>query len=629
VSRNELPFGTWPSAITPAMLTAGAVKLLDVWTDTERDDPVDRSIVTVWHEGRPAEGGRQPLVTLDPDGVRRDVLAAPFSARSAVHEYGGGAAWVEDGIAWFVNWDDQRIWRVPVDGSSGPVPLTPEPDTPRGIRYADLRRSPDGAWLVAVRERHSASDPHEVVNDVVVLRAHEPSEPLVAAAGPDFVMSPRFTAADEIRFIAWNHPDMPWNDTSLVQSAFDPDTGTTGEAVVLAGGASFMQPVGDVVISDRSGWWNLWRITADGETPCWPSASEIGGPAWNFGFRDHDVTHDGRHVWSSDGGLVVDGVVHDVGAAAIEQLSITGSTVTAIVRSADRPAAIVRYDLDDPSHAEIVVAPDPVPIDAADVSLPERVEFPTAGGAVAHGWFYPPASATVKAPAGELPPLVTMIHGGPTSCARPWFSLATQFWTNRGFAVVDVDHRGSSGYGTEYRSLLDGNWGVVDVEDCTAAASWLADVGRVDRQRMVIRGGSAGGFTVLACLAFGDVFAAGACSYGIADLSVLAAGTHKFEARYTDRLIGPWPEARAVYEARSPIHHLDRFDRPLIVFQGLDDRVVPPNQSEMIVAALRARGVECEYHAYEGEGHGFRRAETIEHQLTSELAFYQRVLGLG
>jgi dipeptidyl aminopeptidase/acylaminoacyl peptidase len=222
-----------------------------------------------------------------------------------------------------------------------------------------------------------------------------------------------------------------------------------------------------------------------------------------------------------------------------------------------------------------------------------------------------------------------MIHGGPTTAARPWFSLAYQFWTSRGFAIVDVDYRGSTGYGTAYRNLLDGEWGVADVEDCIAAATHLADAGLVDRERMVIRGGSAGGFTVLSALVQGDVFAAGASFFGIADLTILAADTHKFEARYLDRLVGPWPDARELYDERSPINHLDRFDTPLIVFQGLDDRVVPPNQSEMVVAALRAKGIECEYHAYEGEGHGFRRADTIVAQMNSELDFYRRVFALA
>lgn len=624
MSRNVVPFGAWPSPVEASMLTAGVVRLIDVWVDDSGDGATGR---TVWHEGRPSEQGRQPLVVVESDGTRRDLIDAPFSARSGVHEYGGGAAWVDGGVAWFVNWDDQRVWRVPVDGSSAPVAITPEPESPRTVRYADLRPSPDGAWLVAVRERHSVDDPHDVANEVVLLRAHEPSEPTVVYAGSDFVMSPRFVAADRIRFVAWEHPNMPWNDTALLECTFDAPTGACGESVTLASGASFMQPVGDTVISDRSGWWNLWRVDG-GETHLWPSESEIGGPAWVFGLRDHGLLPDGRHVWADAGHLVVDGVAHDTGAAALEQLAIGDDTVTAIVRATDHPAEIVRFSVDDPARREVVVGHPPVELDPADVSRPERIEFPTAGGATALGWFYPPANSTCVGPDGDRPPLVTMIHGGPTSAARPWFALATQFWTTRGFAVVDVDHRGSTGNGTAFRNLLDGAWGVVDVEDCMAAASWLAAEGRVDGDRMVIRGGSAGGFTVLASLAFGDVFAAGACSYGIADLSVLAADTHKFESRYTDRLIGPWPETRDVYEARSPIHHLDRFDTPLIVFQGLDDKVVPPNQSEMIVEALRAKGVECEYHAYEGEGHGFRQAATIEHQLTHELAFYRRVLGV-
>lgn len=619
---NVAPYGTWPSAITPAMLTSGTVKLLDVWDD---------GAMVCWHEARPAEAGRHVLVTRGPDGARRDVIAAPFNARSAVHEYGGGAAWVEGGVAWFVNWDDQRIWRAPLDGTSEPLALTPEPAVPRSIRYADLRRSPDGEWLVAVREQHRPSSdgsPDAVTNDIVVIRADEPSEPRPVFAGTDFVMSPRFVDGREIRIITWNHPEMPWTDTALVRCSFDPTTGAVGPPEVLASGASLMQPVGDTVLSDRSGWWNPWRVDADGETPIWSADQEVGGPAWIFGLRDHAITDDGRHVWSSSGRLVIDGDVHDVGAASVEQLSVTRTTLTAIVRSTTHGARVVRFDLDDPSVSEIVVDHAPLPVGPDGTSVPERIEYPTAEGATAFGWFYAPRNATYVGPTDTRPPLVTMIHGGPTAAARPWFALETQFWTSRGFAVVDVDHRGSTGYGTEYRNLLDGNWGVVDVEDCIAAARWLADEGLVHRERLVIRGGSAGGFTVLACLSSSDVFAAGACSYGIADLSVLAADTHKFESQYTDRLIGPWPAARAVYEARSPIHHLDRFDRPLIVFHGLDDRVVPPNQSEMIVAALRERGVECEYHAYEGEGHGFRRAETIEHQLTSELAFYRRVLDL-
>jgi dipeptidyl aminopeptidase/acylaminoacyl peptidase len=558
----------------------------------------------------------------------RDVIEAPFNARSAVHEYGGGAAWVEQGVAWFVNWDDQRIWRVPLDGTEQPVPLTPEPRVARSVRYADLRLSPCGRWLVAVRERHSATDPHQVDNDVVVLASDAPSEPISVLSGTDFVMSPRFVAPDRLRAVTWNHPNMPWNDTALVELAFDPASGQGGAACTLASGASFMQPVDDVVISDRDGYWNLWRVDADGELQLSTGTAEVGGPAWVFGLRDHDVLPDGRRVWRTEGRLHVGGRAVDTGAADLEQLVAATHSVTCIARSQVRPATIVRYDADDPTRSVVVVDHPPVPIPARLVSRPRRIEFPTGVGQHAFGWFYEPLGDGVTGPVGSAPPLIVTIHGGPTSAARPWFSLATQFWTTRGFAIVDVDHRGSTGYGTAYRDLLDGSWGIVDVEDCIAAARHLAEAGLVDPSRMVITGGSAGGFTVLAALASSDVFAAGACSYGIADLSVLAADTHKFEARYCDRLIGPWPEARDVYADRSPINHLDRFDTPLIVFQGLDDKVVPPNQSEMIVAALRDRGVECEYHTFAGEGHGFRKAATIVATVTAELEFYRRVLAL-
>jgi dipeptidyl aminopeptidase/acylaminoacyl peptidase len=566
------------------------------------------------------------LVVADPEA--RDLIDAPFSARSAVHEYGGGAAWVERGVAWFVNWDDQRVWRVPVDGSAPPVALTPEPGHTHGTRFADLRLSPDGRWLIAVRERHSPTDHDDVVNDVVILSADRPSDPIAAYGGTDFVMSPRFVGPDRVRVIAWNHPNMPWNDTMLVEFDFDTGSGNCGGAHTLAAGASMMQPVGDTVISDRDGYWNLWRVDRDGETQLTFGVDEVGGPPWVFGLRDHGELSDGRRVWRTGGVLHVGDVTSDTGATDLEQMSVADGSVTCIVRSPDRPATIVRFDTEDPTRSEVIVDHPAVPIPPGLISRPRRIEFETTGGGHAYGWFYEPTNNTVVAPSDSAPPLIVTIHGGPTSAARPWFSLGTQYWTSRGFAVVDVDHRGSTGYGTAYRDLLDGNWGVYDVEDCIAAAAYLADAGLVDRYRMVISGGSAGGFTVLGALTHGSVFAAGSCSYGIADLSVLAEDTHKFEARYCDRLIGPWPDAREVYEQRSPINHLARFDTPLAVFQGLDDKVVPPNQSELIVEALRNRGVECEYHAYEGEGHGFRKSETIVSQIEAELAFYRRVLGL-
>ncbi len=635
---DEIPYGCWPSPITPEMLTQGAVGLVDVWVS-----PWGGAPATVWLESRPSEAGRLQLVAIGPDGERRDLLPMGFSARSAVHEYGGGAAWVEHGTAWFVNWSDQRLYRLEAGGA--PVALTPEPAVPRALRYADIRRSPDGGWIVCVRESHrevSPSDPATgsaadaaVVNEIVALRADEPSEPVVLFSGSDFVAAPRFADGGRLRWIAWDHPDMPWNDTVLHEAPFDVSSGRIGPPSRLADGASMMQPVGDHVISDRSDFWNVWRIGGDDAAAAEPRhvcpvVAEMSGPAWVFGERDYVVAGDGRVAFAVGSTVHVGPAAVATAAAGFDHWVLDGSEVTAIARFVDRDAEIVRFDLADPAGWTVVVPGRVLPLGSDDLSRPEAIEYPTAGGeAVAYGWFYPPANASVRGPHAERPPLVVMIHGGPTSESVPFFALAKQFWTSRGFAVVDVNHRGSTGFGRQFRDLLDGAWGIVDVEDCCAAARYLAALGLVDPTRMVIRGGSAGGFTVLAAMAFADVFAAGASSYGIADLAVLAADTHKFEARYCDRLIGPWPAVRDVYEARSPIHHLDAFDRPLIVFQGLDDMVVPPNQSEMIVAALRAKGVECEYHTYAGEGHGFRKAETIVDSLTAELDFYRRVLRLG
>jgi dipeptidyl aminopeptidase/acylaminoacyl peptidase len=617
MSTNEMAYGRWPSPVTPEMLTEGATGLVDVWTGTW-----DGSPATIWLESRPSEAGRLQLVALTADGVRRDLLPDGFSARSGVHEYGGGAAWVEDDVVWFVNWTDQRLYRL--TAGAPPLALTPEPAVPRSVRFADMRPSPDGQWLVAVRETHG----DETNNELVALRADQPSEPIVLFGASDFVANPRFADADRLRWIVWDHPNMPWNETALYEAHFDSASGTIGEPVPLGSGQSFMQPVGELVISDRSNWWNVWRISGAQATAVFPADAEMSGPMWALGERDHVLADDGRVAWAVGGTIVVDGAGTPTGAAAFDHWTVSGSTVTAIARFVDHDAEIVQFDLDDPAALRTVVAGRTLPLTTGDISVAQPIEFPSEAGTPAYGYYYPPANAGVHAPEGQLPPLVVMIHGGPTSDAVPFFSLAKQFWTSRGFGVVDVNHRGSTGFGTEFRNLLDGQWGIVDVEDCCAAARWLAANGSVDPARMVIRGGSAGGFTVLAALATADVFAAGASSYGIADLAALASDTHKFEARYLDRLIGPWPEAAEIYAARSPINHLDGFDRPLIVFQGLDDMVVPPSQSEMIVAALGAKGVECEYHAFAGEGHGFRQATTIVAAITAELAFYQRVLDL-
>jgi dipeptidyl aminopeptidase/acylaminoacyl peptidase len=388
---------------------------------------------------------------------------------------------------------------------------------------------------------------------------------------------------------------------------------------------------------DRTGFWSLYRWTpADGVEPMVDLGKDIGFPGWVFGQRCFAFLDDGRLVFSySDGGLErlavrePDGAgvrTVDVPHTMIDQLCARGDRAVAIVASPTAEVHVAEVSVDT-GAVEVVVAPRDLGLDPAWFSVPEPVEFPTAGGVTAHALLYPPTNPDATAPDGERPPLLVMIHGGPTAAARPMLQLSRQYWTSRGFAVVDVNYRGSTGYGRAYRDLLRGEWGVADVEDCAAVCTFLVERGLADPDRLCIRGGSAGGFTTLAALTFHDVFAAGASHYGVADLGVLAEETHKFESRYLDGLVGPWPEARATYEARSPIFHTDQIDRPLAVFQGLDDPIVPPNQAEMIVDALRRKGVPVAYLPFEGEQHGFRQSQNIRASLDGELSFYAQVLG--
>lgn len=621
------PFGRWPTPITSELVvrsarlpTALAVDGEDLW----------------WSEGRPEEAGRVVVLRRRPDGEVTEVLGPPWNARTAVHEYGGGAWWVRDGVLWFSDWATQRLHRVEPGGE--PVALTPEPGVARGLRYADGCVSPDGRTLLCVREEHHA-DGREATNTLVRLAAHEPSVPQVVVEGPDFVADPRWRPdGGAICWLEWDHPDMPWDATRLV---VDED----GRRTVVAGWdqrESICQPTwaadGSLWFSgDRSGFWSLYRWTSEGGTEAMVElGKDVGFPQWVFGdtcfalldggevalvYREGGTDHLAR--WAP-GQAVVD---LDVPHTMVDGLRAASGSVAYIGASPVSEPHVVRVPLT-PAGAgpvEVVVPPRDLGLDPAWFSVPEPVVFPTADGVEAHALLYRPTNPEVTGPAGDRPPLLVMIHGGPTSAARPMLQLGKQFWTSRGFAVVDVNYRGSTGYGRAFRDLLRGQWGVADVADCAAVARFLAERGDVDPARLYIRGGSAGGFTTLAALAFEDVFAAGASHYGVADLGALAADTHKFESRYLDGLVGPWPEVRAIYEARSPIFHTDRLDRPLAVFQGLDDAVVPPNQAEMIVEALRARGVPVVYLAFEGEGHGFRQAANIRAALDAELDFYTSV----
>jgi dipeptidyl aminopeptidase/acylaminoacyl peptidase len=641
---HQLPFGSWPTPITSELVVRSA--RLPNGLQLDGDD-------IWWSEGRPEEAGRMAVLRRGPDGAVTEVVTAPWSARSSVHEYGGGAWWAHDGVLWFVDWASQRLHRVQVGGEVGgePVALTPEPAVPRGLRYADGSLSPDGTTLLCVREEHhprGSGVTREATNTIVRLDAHQPSTPVVVVEGPDFVADPRWRPdGGAFCWLEWDHPDMPWDATRLV---VDED----GTRTIVAGGdrrESICQPTwapdGSLWFStDRTGFWSLHRWThATGVEPMVDLGKDIGFPQWVFGQRCFAFLDDGRvaftysdagvdrlAVWEPAGGRGAGRVIHlDVPHALIEELQASDSSVAYIAASPSSEPHVVRLPLhgDQAGEPEVLVAPRDLGLDPAWFSAPEAIEFPTIDGVTAHALYYPPTNPEAVPPTGERPPLIVMIHGGPTAAARPMLQVSKQYWTSRGLAVVDVNYRGSTGYGRAYRDLLRGQWGVADVADCAAVCRFLVERGDVDPDRLCIRGGSAGGFTTLAALAFEDVFAAGASHYGVADLGVLAQETHKFESRYLDGLVGPWPEARAIYEERSPIFHTDRIDRPLAVFQGLDDPIVPPNQAEMIVEAVRAKGVPVAYVAFPGEQHGFRQSQNIRAALDGELSFYAQVLGFA
>jgi dipeptidyl aminopeptidase/acylaminoacyl peptidase len=653
------PHGSWPTPITSELVVRAAASPGGIALDGD---------TVTWSEQRPGEGGRTQLVRRAGDGPPVDLLPEGFNARTAVHEYGGGAWWVAGGAVWFANWSDQRLHRLEPDGATAPVAETPEPAVPRGDRWADGAPDVTGRWMLVVREHHpTGGGPAEVVNEVVVLDATGEVAPRALVTGPDFVSDPRCSPdGRRLCWLQWSHPDMPWDGAELCVADLRPTE--IGPALahpeVVAGrpdaapgghgdGEMVFQPRwapdGSLwFVSDRSGWSNLYRWVPDvGGSPATSGrveamvtlAGEIGVPQWVFGQSRYDFLSGDRAVFAygRDGldhlgvrlpdGRVVD---LDLPYTSVASVQADGDRAVFVGASATAEPAVVSVRIDAAGAAaepEVLRPPRDLGLAPGWFSVPESIDFPTSGGRTAHALFYPPANPEVTPPAGEAPPLLVLIHGGPTSAARAMLQLGTQYWTSRGFAVVDVNYGGSTGYGRAYRNQLRDNWGVVDLDDCEAAARWLGEQGRVDPARLCIRGGSAGGYTTLAALAFRDTFAAGASHFGVADLEALATETHKFESRYLDGLVGPYPERRDLYVGRSPIHHVEGFDRPLIVLQGLEDEVVPPNQAEMIVAALRAKGVPVAYVTFEGEQHGFRQAPNIRRALDAELSFYAQVFG--
>jgi dipeptidyl aminopeptidase/acylaminoacyl peptidase len=636
------PYGSWTSPITLDALVEQSAGF---------GFPLATSRFTYWSERRPADGGRVVLMRQPNDGggPGEDVFGASFNARTLAHEYGGLAYTVHtDDTVYFSNFADQRLYRISAN-TDEPQPITAEPPSERSVRYAAPMLTPDGRYIVTVREQHPApDDPARVVNDLVVLPTDGSREPTVLADGHDFFGRPALSPdGSRVAWACWDHPNMPWDGTGLWEAELEGDM-SLGTLRLVAGGLneSVIQPKYSSdgrlhFVSDRTGWWNLYSADQHGATNLAPMEADLGEPDWAFGLSSYAFLADGRVLASwSEGGLSLLGILVpgtetfirvDTDFTSFRDLRTApdGSFVVALAGSSTTPESVVRIAPreDESAEIEVVKRSREKAVDPRCLSLPEPFEFPTEDGLTAYALYYPPKNADFEAPAGELPPLIVRSHGGPTSAASSVLNYGIQFWTSRGFAVVDVNYGGSTGYGRAYRERLRGNWGVVDLDDCVNAALFLSNSGRADKRRLLIHGGSAGGYTTLCALTFRDVFAAGASYFGVADAGALARETHKFEARYLDSMIGPWPQARATYEARSPIFHTDQLRTPMILFQGLEDKVVPPAQAETMAAALAEKGVPYAYVAYEGEQHGFRVAENIRRTSEAELYFYGRVLG--
>ncbi|WP_448189418.1 S9 family peptidase [Azospirillum sp. sgz301742] len=621
------PYGTWTSPVTARSLVDAGVGLRAPW---RRDGAVH------WLESRANESGRTVPVRRTADGVTADLLPAPWDVRGRVHEYGGGdVLHIDDGLV-FCHGLDQAVY-LAAPGAE-PVALTASGRD----RFADFAHDAARRRLIAVCEHHPDEGHSEPENSLVAIPLDGSGDNPVLVRGADFYAAPRLAPdGRRLAWLSWNHPNMPWDGTELWVAELDAD-GMPGEPLRVAGGVdeAVVQPVwladGRLAyVSDRGDWWNLHIWDGAGSRAVLPMAAEFARPLWVFGHREVAAvdsrtlvcafTRDG--LWSLGVVDVEDGTLDrlELPFTDVAELFVDGRTVTFLAAGPASPSAVVSLDLDT-RRWETVKRSTAAEPDPGCVSAAQPMRFPTDGGE-AHAFYYPPANAGFQAPDGALPPLIVKSHGGPTAAASAAWNPKIQYWTSRGFAVVDVNYRGSTGYGRAYRDALKGEWGAADVADCVAAARYLGSRGLADPDRLIVTGSSAGGYTVLCAVTFHDAFKAGASYYGISDLEALAADTHKFEARYLDSLVGPYPERKDLYAARSPIHFVDRLSVPMVFFQGLEDKVVPPAQAERMVEAIDAKGLPVAYVPFEGERHGFRKAESIVTALEGELYFYGRVFG--
>ncbi len=626
MTKTPSLFGSWPSPIKADLIAGASVAAFDPKVDGDR---------IYWLENRPSEGGRVVLMRRVGNAQAEEISPADMNLRTRVHEYGGAPYTVGGGRVFAVNFADQRLYEI-AEGRTA-HPLTPED----GNRFADIHVDLQHQRLICVRESHTEGS--EPVNAIVAISLDPPHDQIVLAQGHDFFAFPALKpGGSQLAYVAWDHPNMPWDNVQLYVATLNTD-GTPAQPRRLNDGIdeSVMDvqwsPTGDLYfIADRSGWWNPYRWNGTDTTQLVDESAEFGGPLWSLGQRNFGFVADDCVLLS----------YADTAASHLALLHLADQTLEPIAHDcsgigtvhcypggaileagfSDNTPALFRFDLESKSLSQWA-RPSELTIPQAFLSTAQAIEFPTANALTAHAYFYPPCNPEFAGPEGAKPPLIVKIHGGPTGQSSANLQLAIQFWTSRGFAFVDINYGGSSGYGRAYRKRLEGKWGVVDLADTVACVRYLAQQGLIDPDKVAIRGGSAGGYTTLAALAFSDVFKAGANYYGVSDLEALAKDTHKFESRYLDGLIGPYPAAKRVYEERSPIHHLEGFTQPLIVFQGSEDKVVPPNQSEMIVNVLKEKKVPVAYLLFDGEQHGFRKAENIIRSLEAELFFYGQIFG--
>ena len=616
--------GTWESPITSEMLVGGAVRLGEIVTDG--DD-------VWWAESRPDEGGRTVLVR---NGI--DQTDENINVRTLVHEYGGSAWTVRNETLVYSQYSDQRLYRR--DKSNHSIPLTPEPEIQQGCRYADGRITNNEEWYVCVRELHNKSN-EEPSNEIVAVPLDGSGQIKVLVSGPDFVSSPRLSKkGDQIAWVQWNHPNMPWDDTQLCVASLKEMT-LTNQKVVKSKAESFFQPEWDdqgnlYVVSDRNNWWNLFRVdqsTNDMDLiPLTNIEAEIGLPQWVFGQSRYVFV--GDEIWLVYREAGIDNLATLLPDGRLEKIEIDATEIESVTNYQDGIVATVSS-----WKAESLVAfvnrkeirplskTRDLGIDENWFPVPETFTYQTSDSEKAHALFYSPTNPEYEISEKEKPPLIVLAHGGPTAAARRQLQLSITYWTSRGFGVADVDYRGSTGYGRSFRNRLRNSWGLADVEDCVSVAKYLVDQKKVDKNKLAIKGGSAGGFTVLAALTFHDTFTAGASRYGIADLAILAKDTHKFESRYLDRLVGKWPEDEETYKQRSPIHHIEQLSTPMVILQGSEDPIVPPNQAHLMAQKLKENDIPHALIEFPDEGHGFRKAPNITKAIESELAFFSHIFG--